>query len=467
MSVSAASTIMHQKVMLLFKHYLGERNLSNCFWPRAARDLMLQLLTMAERQGVAVDRELVRQLRSSTNNWIQKKYRSDISKIIALCVKLTWIPVVPMSEESQRHANAEWPELQTLSDISADPFRPVLREEIMKWLRDNGPWKDSRILAFSYEPEALKPVIILTANEDSASLWNLNLAMLSDELSRRFSFLLPKDICSARPLGYKIGPVGMADASSPDEGTIGAWITMNNKRYGITCAHVAPATARSLQLLIAERFSATENGADIALMEVVSCSDCQTKDTCIGCGCLCHLIATMRQNTLHLRSLDALEALLEKDSPLKPGVDVYKCGGTVTSTGKLRFNNVTTDAAWFGKPYHHAYVVEWDSQSDSPFAVDGDCGSLYAVKVAESFLPFALHVSSNIGPVKSWSVGIDLIRCKEQLDIKYGCQRWSFGESSTPASAPALANRVKQEAAAAAGSHSLLDENESALQKTN
>ena len=68
---------MHRKVVLLYKQYLEGKKLSNCYWPRAARDL-LQMLTMAKDQGVEVDAELLNQLQAPTKNWIQKKYRNEI-----------------------------------------------------------------------------------------------------------------------------------------------------------------------------------------------------------------------------------------------------------------------------------------------------------------------------------------------------------------------------------------------------
>ena len=64
MSDSAASIAMRRKVMLLYTFYLKEPASSRT-WPRAVRDLLVQMLTMAKAQHVDVDEKLFQELCSS------------------------------------------------------------------------------------------------------------------------------------------------------------------------------------------------------------------------------------------------------------------------------------------------------------------------------------------------------------------------------------------------------------------
>ena len=202
-SVSA----MRRKAVLLYKQYLEGKKLFNCCWPRAARDLMLQMLTMAKDQGVGVDAELFNQLQAPTKNWIQRKYRSEILRVVASCSDLKWIPeqLNPKSGEQLVTAQEQvaWPEIDTFADISSDPFQPILREDIGNWLRVNGPSGNDGLVAIAFDdPDAQggPPVIVLTEDDASAALWNEILALQSSELGKTVASLLPRDICVAKTL---------------------------------------------------------------------------------------------------------------------------------------------------------------------------------------------------------------------------------------------------------------------------
>lgn len=208
---------MHHKMVLLYKHVEGKK-LSNCYWPRAARDLMLQMLTMAQDQGVEVDAELFNQLQAPTKNWIQRKYRSEILRVVASCSDLKWIPeqLNPKSGEQLVTAQEQvaWPEIDTFADISADPFQPVLCEDIGNWLRVNGPSGNDGLVAIAFDPDAQNgpPVIVLTEDDASAALWNENVASVSEQLSKTVASLLPMDICVAKTLMSALAlPLGISE----------------------------------------------------------------------------------------------------------------------------------------------------------------------------------------------------------------------------------------------------------------
>lgn len=310
---------------------------------------------------------------------------------------------VPREEQVISNDALLWPvDVGTVEDLMASVYKKDLRVDIENYVFafleqcvPHGP--DGQIYKFTYEPNrTLKPIVVRvlpsTLHAVTAYLVSLSKHCPTTELK-------PEDCIQVDSLeegdevGQDIVQEGMITSGCPyRSGTIGCIMSIRpdeenaasatddqvstvdaiaeKDMCALTCQHVNNSllVMTNFELAGDVLFKARDSKVDVALFKLVN-FDADKTFNIMRYKCADHEFAP------------------------KIGEDVYKMGAhTGLTTGTLSHISTYFTCASEARRYSNVVEVEW--HADDIFAHSGDCGSLYAVKRGNFYIPIAIHVAS-------------------------------------------------------------------------